>query len=246
MGALPVFVSGLCLLMVAAWAVERRRAADCARALTAARAAHQDAVRLLRLTAGDLRAPALALKSHAEQGDTALLALSRRLLDLAEWLLDQTEQPDAPRQLTDETLQVAPLLDFVVAQVSGQLGPGQRAWHIAGDLAGVVLRADRRAVHQVLLRVVSAAALATRDKDWIDIHADTRDQGWALVVEDEGTGLPVEQLSTKGTESRGLGVGLALARSLMLAHGGSLTIESAPQVGTRAVIQFPRERLVAV
>ncbi len=212
-----------------------------------ARAAEADAIRLLRLTAGELRGPALALKSHAEQDGAdraALMALARRLLDVAEGLLEQVERPGSTRRLTEETLQIGPLLDFVVSQVSAHLGPGRRAWHIDDGLNQVALLADRRAVHQVLLRVVTAAALATRESDWIDIKADRADQGWALVVEDEGTGLPVDRLAERGPESRGIGVGLALARSLMQAHGGSLTIESAPRVGTRAVIRFPKERLL--
>jgi signal transduction histidine kinase len=217
-------------------------------ALLAAVAARQDAVRLLRLTAGELRAPALTLKGHAERGlalpGAGLLAVAQRLLDIAQGLLDETEQPDAERKLVEEQFCLGPLLDFVVAQVAAQLGPGSRAWHIADDVRGAALLADRRAVHQVLLRVITAAALATRDADWIDIRAATQDDGWALVVEDEGNGLPVESMAERGPESRGIGVGLALARSLMQAHGGSLTIESAAQVGTRAVIRFPRARLV--
>jgi cell cycle sensor histidine kinase DivJ len=245
MGDMPFVILSACcgLAALLAW----RHAAECGRAARQAREAEAASIRLLRLTAGELRGPALALKGHAEQGSAdqaALIALARRLLDVADGLLGQVEQPDAPRRLTEETLHIGPLLEFVVSQVSAQLGPGRRAWHIAGDLNQVALLADRRAVHQVLLRVVTAAALATREGDWIDIKADRADQGWALVVEDEGTGLAVDRLAERGPESRGIGVGLALARSLMQAHGGSLTIESAPRVGTRAVIRFPRERLV--
>jgi signal transduction histidine kinase len=223
----------------------RREIAVLKQGLSQERAAHQGAIRLLRLTAADLRAPALTLQSHAEQGEPALRVLSRKLLDVAEGLLEQTEQPGARRQLREEKLPLGPLVDFVVTQVRSHLGPGQRAWHISDTLQDVTLLADRRAVHQVLLRVVTCAALATRDLDWIDIDAAENDEFWALVVQDEGHGLPVAEAEDQGPETRGLGVGLALARSLMQAHGGTLTIESAARIGTRAIIRFPRNRLIA-
>ena len=42
----------------------------------------------------------------------------------------------------------------------------------------------------------------------------------------------------------GLGLGLALARSLLEAHGGALRLEAVPGVGTRAWLTLPRDRLV--
>jgi two-component system sensor histidine kinase TrcS len=112
----------------------------------------------------------------------------------------------------------------------------------------VALRADRRALHQILLRVLTSAALATRDGDWIAVTAatpDTMPDGrWTLTIEDEGTGLPVEAVTGDGRETRGLGVGLALAHTLMQAHGGTLTLESVALVGTRACLAFPMARVV--
>jgi two-component system cell cycle sensor histidine kinase PleC len=48
-----------------------------------------------------------------------------------------------------------------------------------------------------------------------------------------------------GLETRGVGVGLALARSLMQAHGGALALDSTAQVGTRVSLRFPTARVVA-
>jgi signal transduction histidine kinase len=142
-------------------------------------------------------------------------------------------------------VQLGPLLHFVVAQISASLGPGQRAWRIAPDLDHVALLADRRALHQVLLRVLSSAALATKDGDWIDITAATAPDGWTLAISDEGTGLALSHMDGAGTDTRGVGVGLYLARSLMQAHGGALAMESAARIGTRACLRFPAARVMA-
>jgi signal transduction histidine kinase len=165
------------------------------------------------------------------------------LLDLAEALIDQTEEPGTPRTLREETVQVRPLVDFVISQVAAQLGPGRRVWRLGDGLEGATVLADRRALHQVLLRVVTGAALSTAHGDWIEISAAARGEHWVLAVEDEGTGLAISKTGG-GVETRGLGVGLALARQLMQAHGGELTLESTARVGTRARISLPVSRVL--
>jgi signal transduction histidine kinase len=246
---LAILTAALAVLLLAAWVRERRRGAVLVRRLESAQAGSAVLVRLVRLTAGDLRAPALGLLGHAEQVPAplkdSLVGVCRYLLDLADALLEQTEQPETGRILREEEVKLGPLLAFVMAQIAAHLGPGRRAWRIAPGLDGVALLADRRALHQVLLRVLSAAALATTDGDWIDITGVGGSGTWTLQVEDEGAGLPVSKMDAAGVETRGLGVGLALARSLMQAHGGALAIESTARVGTRALLRFPSSRVLA-
>ena len=69
----------------------------------------------------------------------------------------------------------------------------------------------------------------------------------ALVVADEGTGLLAgldRSGNADGNASRGVGLGLALARLLMEAHGGALTVESATGIGTQVVLGFPAGRVM--
>ena len=100
------------------------------------------------------------------------------------------------------------------------------------------------------------AARLSRDQDWIDIRADIRagdaEDGLAIVIEDEGDGLPPGidlgidlGAPAEHPASRGVGLGLALARTLMQAHGGALTVQSTSQVGSRVVLTFPADCLVA-
>jgi signal transduction histidine kinase len=70
----------------------------------------------------------------------------------------------------------------------------------------------------------------------------------AIIVEDEGDGLPAQDLvpETTGpiTGTRGLDLGLTLARSLAAAHGGDIRLESVPGIGARAWLTLPRARLL--
>ncbi len=229
------------------WARERVRRRLAEKAATDLRHSQESTLRLLRMSTGDQRNLALTLIGHAEAlqpADPSLTGLARRLLEMSDSLVEHTEAPDAPRYLADEVLAILAAVEFAMAQVVAHLGPSRRAWRVDPAFDGVTLQADRRALNQVLVSVLTGAASATRDGDWIELSV-LREQGWlCLMVQDEGTGLPVNPNDAHPEESRGIGLRLILARSLMQAHGGTLTVQSAECVGTRVSLRFPESRLV--
>jgi cell cycle sensor histidine kinase DivJ len=249
---MDAFDSPLVLLCLAALASaigyrELIRRRDIERQCNTLHVGYESTVRLLRLTASDQRNVALALFGHAqtaEPPDTELAGLARRLLDMSEDLTQQTETPDATRRLQEEEVQLLPVIEFAMAQVAAHLGPGRRTWRLTPDLERVALRADRRAVNQVLVNVLSGAAAATRNGDRIELSTETGTHTWSLIVQDEGIGLPISPSDMHREESRGIGLRLTLARSLMQAHDGTLTVESAERVGTRVRLSFPASRVL--
>jgi signal transduction histidine kinase len=238
----------ICLLLAGALVRARLLYQDAMRRAALDSSQAQDLVRLARLTAADLRATALSLLGHAEALpgplQPSLLAAEAALRDMAEALLRQTDDPGASPSLREELLPVGPLVALAVARVASQLAPGKRDWRLATEVNGVGLLADRRAIYETLMRVLTSAALATQEGDGIQITTADRDDGWALIVQDEGAGLSVDKAGGKARDTRGLGVGLSLAHSLMQAHGGALTLESTAGIGTRAILSFPPARLV--
>jgi signal transduction histidine kinase len=71
-----------------------------------------------------------------------------------------------------------------------------------------------------------------------------------LTVDDEGTGIPPAQRqamlepfsrleTSRNRGTGGAGLGLAIARGLIEAHGGSLSIEQAPSGGARISVRLP-------
>jgi len=202
-----------------------------------------DVSRRLSLAADELRRISLAVHGGmAKRDHTALVA---RLLRLAEDMVFDPGLAAKPRYLRQEEVRLGPAVALAIAQTQAALGPARRVFQVAPRVASAVLRADRRAVHQVLLGVLGSAAVATGEGDTIalDLSHD-RDQV-ALIVEDEGTGLSVPEDGFGGNASRGVGMGIALAKVLVGAHGGALEVESAAQVGTRVRISFPATALVA-
>jgi signal transduction histidine kinase len=266
MGSSLIFLPAVAvaLLIVAAVAAlmadrrrQRRAVLDAETQRDQARDGEAAAVRALRLAAIELRGPATTLLGHADrlcadgtsvQAGTTIGAIARQMLGLADDLQHHALADAASRVLREEPTRLAVVLRDAVAAVQASLEPGQRHWRLPPDLDGIEVVADRRALAQVLARVLGSAARFSRHDDWIDVAFETTADRFALIVADEGTGLAAgDGAGTAGhADTRGLGLGLALARVLMQAHGGTLLVEAVPSVGTRVVLDFPITRLIRV
>lgn len=212
--------------------------------------------RLLRLSANELREIALSLQGQAERlramgadptcsGATAIAAVTAQVLRLADDLQDAAVPRAETRVIRDETLSLGELVQDAIAAVGATLDPSRRNWRIAPEVCDTTLTADRRAVAQILVRVLGNAGRFTRDGDWIEVGLERREGEIAVIVADEGSGLAAIGPAGRAAanDGRGIGLGLALARVLMEAHGGTLAVETVARVGTRVILGFPASRV---
>ena len=75
------------------------------------------------------------------------------------------------------------------------------------------------------------------------LHADGDAKGIDIIVSDNGPGMPDAVAAvTKGTQAgtQSGGIGLALARQLVAAHGGTMEVMSEKGQGTLVRISLPR------
>jgi signal transduction histidine kinase len=159
-------------------------------------------------------------------------------------LQDHTLPDLGTQALREELLDPAEAVQSGVSALALALEPGRRHWRVENRAPSLRLWADRRALRHVLARVLGDAARNTRQDDAIDIAVLPTGDGLCIQVEDEGTGLASpDPEGGAPRDSRGIGLRLALARALMLAHGGRLEVEAAARVGTRVRLVFPAERL---
>jgi signal transduction histidine kinase len=114
--------------------------------------------------------------------------------------------------------------------------------------------ADERAMKQCLLNLLSNAIKFSHPGGTIAIEATvSRDGGSVLSIADDGIGMTEEELrralqpfgqaqaSTTRTHG-GTGLGLPITQGLVEAHGGVMTVASAPGEGTRVTITLPPDR----
>jgi signal transduction histidine kinase len=104
---------------------------------------------------------------------------------------------------------------------------------------------DPLRVGEVLSNLLSNALRHTPSGGTVTISAAPEDPGVVFSVTDTGSGIPAEALPhifdrfVKGERSEGAGLGLAIARSLVEAHGGTLTATSEPGHGTTLRFALP-------
>ncbi len=117
------------------------------------------------------------------------------------------------------------------------------ATEVRGDLP--LMEADPLRLREVLANLLSNAVRhASRPGDVV-VAAEAVD-GWIEIrVSDSGAGIDPDVLPrvferfAKDQRSSGFGLGLAIARGLVEAHGGALTAESAPGRGTTMTVRLP-------
>jgi PAS domain S-box-containing protein len=117
---------------------------------------------------------------------------------------------------------------------------------VADDVPRIA--ADRARVLQVLSNLVGNALKFTPRDGRVRISAEPSDCGVRVTVADTGPGIPAEQLphifgrfwQARRTDRRGLGLGLAIARGIVEAHGGEISVESVEGAGSAFAFTLPR------
>jgi signal transduction histidine kinase/CheY-like chemotaxis protein len=235
----------------------------------ASRLAQLDAERLNRAKSGflsrvshELRTPLNAILGFGqllERGPLAdaeresvghILTAGRHLLVIVDDLLDLSRIEAEELRLSLEPVQLADALEQVralIAPAAADAAVGVRQRPIDAHL---FVRADRGRLIQVLLNLASNAVKYNRPGGNVVISAVATPSGTARIeVADTGIGIaseqaerlfvPFERLGADGRGIEGTGLGLALARGLTEAMGGSLELSSAAGAGTTFTVELP-------
>jgi signal transduction histidine kinase len=106
---------------------------------------------------------------------------------------------------------------------------------------------DGTRIVQVLYNLLSNAARFSEPGGEIRLSVAARADRMLFIVEDEGPGMSeemqaamTESIETASGRQRGAGLGLAIVRSFVNLHGGTITIENRKPRGTRVIVNLPR------
>ena len=217
---------------------------------------------LLRAISHDLRTPLCAISGNADM----LLGNSDRLdeatkhqiysdiYDDSEWLIGVVENLLSITRLNDGRLKFKftdQLLDEVIAESLRHISRKHDDHKIVTDCEELVLaRMDVRLIMQVLVNLVDNAIKYTPPGSVICIRGTKTDGKAQISVEDNGPGIPEEMKShifemfytgrTAVADShRSLGLGLALCRSIIEAHEGTLVLTNHDPHGCNFTFTLP-------
>jgi two-component system sensor histidine kinase BaeS len=112
----------------------------------------------------------------------------------------------------------------------------------------VPVRVDADRIHQAVVNLLANAARYCRPGDRVSVRVSGQDDAGVVEVADTGPGIPPDELPYvfqrlwRGSDSRavaGAGIGLAVVRELVGAHGGTVAVDSTPGTGARFTIRLP-------
>ena len=173
----------------------------------------------------------------------------RYLLDVINDILDMSRIEAGRMQLTLQPTK----LDEVVAdaiRVMSVRADEKKLDVVSEADPELTIEADRRALKQIALNLISNAIKFTPEHGRITLRTRRTKQSALLVIEDTGIGIPksalakigrpFEQVESQFTKThKGSGLGLAIAKSLVELHGGTMRIRSSEGVGTTVIIRLP-------
>ena len=112
------------------------------------------------------------------------------------------------------------------------------------------VKGDKARMYQLLLNLVDNAIKYTPQSEWIKIELH-QNSSWAeFIIEDNGIGIPANNIpyvferfyrvdKSRSRKTGGYGLGLAVCKTIVEAHNGSISIKSGKNRGTKVIVKIP-------
>ncbi|WP_295692608.1 PAS domain-containing sensor histidine kinase [uncultured Maricaulis sp.] len=178
-----------------------------------------------------------------------ILSSGKHLLELINDILDMSKIEAGKMQLQPEPTDASELVEQSIRIVRGRAE--EKRLKLRADVSGLPeIEVDPRAFKQIMINLVSNAVKFTPEGGRVTVRGFLSGLGIAFQVSDTGIGIakddlprlgrPFEQIESQHSKSfQGSGLGLALSKSLIELHGGTLSIDSTLGEGTTVSIVLP-------
>lgn len=198
------------------------------------------AAQLLQFKAGD--------EQQVRRSSDIISRQARHMTSLVDDLLDVSRVTHGLIQLDKAVLDPMAIVAGAVEQSQPLVAAKKHELVVEGDAGGAVIVGDQVRLTQVLVNLLNNAAKYTPAGGRIGLTVSSRDSEVSISVRDNGIGIDarllpqVFDLFTQAERSpdraqSGLGIGLALAREIVVLHGGQVTAESDGQgTGSRFTV----------
>jgi signal transduction histidine kinase len=176
---------------------------------------------------------------------------TERLRRLVESLLDFGRMEAGARPYRLERVSTAPLVGGVVADFRRDGTPDGFTVEASISEDSSAVDVDPDAFARALWNLLDNAVKYSGSSRTVSVNVEVRDGSVAISVRDRGLGIPRDEHDeifkkfVRGAASRahgikGTGIGLAMVRHIVEAHGGTVRVESAPGEGSTFTIVLPK------
>jgi signal transduction histidine kinase len=206
----------------------------------------------------ELRTPIAALRARLEnladgvealdaEAVNAMLKATERLGRLVDQLLELSQFESGAIQIDRQSFLVCEVIEDAVAEVRPIRTDVRVVSEVDKELAGT---GDPERIHEVLTNLLSNAMRHSPAGGEVKVRGAPVTGGVRIEVGDEGAGVPPEDIerifdrfyrvdAARRSGAGGAGLGLAIARSIVELHGGSIRAEPQLPTGCRVVIDLP-------
>jgi len=171
----------------------------------------------------------------------------RHLLSLINDILDLAKIEAGKLNIDPHSVEIAPVLDFVVDQLSETAH--QKSLDLSIETSGGVVLADDLRLRQILINLVGNAVKFT-DQGFVRIRTEQQGDQMVFHIEDSGCGIPedkqatifgkFDQVDSSATRGKGgSGLGLSISQQLVELQGGKVTVKSELGVGSTFTFTLP-------
>lgn len=258
---------------LASIAIERRRAEECLRqASEAAEMANRAKTKFLANMSHELRTPLNAIIGFSEIMNQEMFGplgsdryreytndihgSGRHLLNVIDDILDISKIEAGRYIIEEQEIDLSAVLRWSMEMMRARTMDKRQnvTLQVPDDLPN--LKADQRAMRQIMLNLLSNAAKFTPDGGHIVLTvAITKAGELCISVCDDGIGIPANKLEevmepfgqvddTNARQHGGTGLGLPITKSLIEMHDGGFHLESSLGEGTTATMTLPGWRLI--
>jgi signal transduction histidine kinase len=206
----------------------------------------------------ELRTPIAALRARLENladgvealdqdAVGAMLKATSRLSALVDQLLELAQFESGAARLDESRFAVDDLIREAVEEVA-PVNPDVRL--VVATETDLKVNGDHARLHEVLTNLLTNAVRHSPAHGRVEVSVSVRAAGVRIEVADQGPGIPPEELervfdrfyrvdSARASNAGGAGLGLAIARSIIELHGGSVHATPNQPQGCRMVIDLP-------
>ena len=206
----------------------------------------------------ELRTPLAALRARLENladgveeldatAVRTMLSSTERLSRLVDQLLELSQFESGAIRIGEQEFRVADVIDAATAEAC-PVDTGVRV--VATVDSALTGWGDPDRIHEVLTNLLTNAIRHSPAAGEVTVRATPAGGGVQIEVSDEGTGVPAADIgrvfdrfyradAARRSGEGGAGLGLAIARSIVELHGGSIRAEPRVPTGLRVVFTLP-------